>query len=262
MPTINLALTEIGYRAIFARYPQVRLKLVRAEFTEFTAPYVPDPNQTSLVGPTLFTVTRLVRQLNHRNDLIFKIVLPDTAPNAVYHEIGIFAENSLGETFLFAVGALPTGYVKDRDFQLLFVCYLRAPVFNYSVEFEANTLADIPVVDTYGELPPANRTGPNVWTVRNGRECGPAMVCKAGDMNEWALINGSKVYVGPIVVKNIQIDANVDLAGTDAAMITVIRGSGMYQTRRINTMKQLDKPFTTDPDADSVVAIWTGPGCC
>ena len=142
------------------------------------------------------------------------------------------------------------------------MCYLKPPINNYSVEFEANTLAEIPVVEHYHELPPANRTGPNVWTVRKGRECGPAMICKVGDMNEWGIINGSKVFYGNATVANTKVDVPVDLTGMDAAMFTVVRGTGVHQTRRINTLKQLDRPLATDLDKSSIVAIWAGPGCC
>jgi hypothetical protein len=208
--------------------------------------------------------------------MVFKFVVPDYAPGTPgspvsFHEVGLFVLDQKNVEHLFAVGLFTPPYVKDKDFQLQIVCYLRAPTTGLSVEFEANELADIPAVNYYLELPTANTSGPNLWIVRSARpriDGGPAMVTKLANGDQWAIVNGSILYTGyagvqvsssSLVVPGLTAPV---FTSNDLCMVTVIEGAGIHQTRMLRQDLTVDHDFSTVIDKTSLIRIWAGPGCC
>lgn len=276
MPIINMTLTKVGYRAQLGSVPQIRMRISRIAVTNFAGNYVPSVNQVALQGPELWSTKNVKRQLNDRFDMVFKINIPDSAPGTPsspvsFHEVGIFVEDQKGQEHLFAIGLFSPPYVKDRDFQLLVVCYLRAPTQGFSVEFEANELADLPVYNMYGDLIPANQSGPNLVIVRQARPSlcgGAALVCKVANGDQWGIVNGSKLFTGYAGIQDsptklIIPDLNAaSLENKDLCMVTIVSGTGVHQTRMLRTDFSVDSPYSILPDKSSRVIVWAGPGCC
>jgi hypothetical protein len=293
MPIINMTLTKSGYNAQFGRQPSMHLRFSRMALTSFAGHYVPSVNQSTFQGPEVWSTTKIRRQLNNRLDMVFKFVVPDSAPGTpsapvAFHEVGLFVQDNRGQEHLFAVGLFNPPYVKDKDFQLLVTCYLRSPAATgFSVEFEANELADLPTVTDYSNLPSANISGPNLLLVRNGRPTfsgGPALVCKVSNGDEWGIVNGSVLYTGysgeqtnPLVFNLpdlrwekatgsradlLQAQTSTYFGDRDLCMITVTDGPGRYQTRLLRNDLSTNFPLGTLLQKTSKVKIWAGPGCC